>query len=238
VQKIKEGNDFDYPAHKTGKMGVQDGDMTNIFIDEINQLKEPFFTNWFTLSSHSPYDQPSSHRIDWAERDNDFLNSVAYTDSCLGIFFNAAKKETWYRNTLFVIMADHGHVSPRNWKYGSSQKLRIPCLLYGEVLKDDFKGTKQAKIGGNLDIASTLLHQLELDFAPEDFPFSKNLLNPYSQDFAPFTMHNGYGWKSKDGEYAFSIASKQDIVFEDSTASVKETGKAYFQIAFEHFYKL
>ncbi|MBL4625389.1 MAG: LTA synthase family protein [Flavobacteriales bacterium] len=235
IQQIKEGADFPYSFYKTGSMGIHDGDMLNLFIEETNQLEPPFFTNWFTLSSHSPYDFPGSHTIDWGEKHEDYLNSIAYSDSCLGAYFSIAKQQDWYKNTLFMLVADHGHVSPINWEHGESGKSHIPFLLFGDGLKNEYKNRVNEKIGGNLDIASTLLHQLNLDAS--SFIYSKNLLNPYTNDFAPFAFHGGIGWKTNAGEYSYSTRLKEDVRITDPTKGTKEMARAYYQIAFDYFYK-
>jgi len=69
------------------------------------------------------------------------------------------------------------------------------------------------------------------------FIYSKNLLNPYTNDFAPFAFHGGIGWKTNAGEYSYSTRLKDDVRITDPTKGTKEMARAYYQIAFDYFYK-
>ena len=68
-----------------------------------------------------------------------FKNAAYYTDYCLKKFFDKVKNEKWYNNTIFILVADHGHILPRNNDYSSPAAFRIPLLIVGPALKDEFK---------------------------------------------------------------------------------------------------
>ncbi|MBV5337748.1 MAG: sulfatase-like hydrolase/transferase, partial [Deltaproteobacteria bacterium] len=104
--KILEGKDLDSKLQR-GKLGIHDEFMFRLLPEELRRNKQPFFTTLFTLSSHSPYDFPMEHHIQWPLLEKDFVNSVAYTDHGIGEFFALARKESWYDSTLFILMADH-----------------------------------------------------------------------------------------------------------------------------------
>src|SRR5210317_57801 len=108
-------------------------------------MKQPFFSVVFTLSSHSPYDQPMEKVLDWGGSENEFINSAYYTDRCLGEYFRKASQQEWYDSTLFIILADHSHNSYRHWDVHSPNYRNIPLLLYGNVLKEENKGQKSLR---------------------------------------------------------------------------------------------
>jgi len=101
--KIKEVSDFDGDIPR-GKLGIYDKYMLDEQIVELNSEKQPFFSVLFTVSTHSPYDQPMEDVIDWASNanQNGYLNSAYYTDKCLGEYFEKARKQSWYSNTLYI----------------------------------------------------------------------------------------------------------------------------------------
>ena len=92
-----------------------------------------------------------------------FRSTAYYTDSCVGAYIHEAKKQSWYKNTLFVLVADHGHRLPKNeFENYHPNRYRIPLLFYGDVIKPGFRGTKITKVGNQTDIAATLLNQLRI----------------------------------------------------------------------------
>jgi phosphoglycerol transferase MdoB-like AlkP superfamily enzyme len=235
--KILEGKDLDSKLQR-GKLGIHDEFMFRLLPEELSRNKQPFFTTLFTLSSHSPYDFPMEHSIQWPLLEKDFVNSVAYTDRGIGEFFALARKERWYNNTLFILMADHSHNSYRNHELQSFPYHKIPLLLCGPALADSLHGKKFEKISGNTDLTSTLLHQLGM---PADaYPWSKNLLNAYYKPFAWFELNDGFGWKRPDGEYVWNEITQKahvDSLPDNLHDSIAREGKAYLQSWYGEFLK-
>lgn len=236
---VKDENAYPNGTPKAS-LGIHDEYMFSQFHREINQLKTPFFTTLFTVSSHSPYDIPRSMGIDWGEDKNNYLNAIAYTDSCLGIFMKNVEKEPWYNNTLFIIMADHSHNTPRNWDKAAKEHLKIPMLWYGEVLKSEFQGKIHQQIGSQLDISKTLLNQLNIESA--EYRWSKDLLNPTSKEFSPFTFHRGYGWINEMGYFSYDEDyeryRKKEAIKDSLINQIITEGEAFFQSGFEHYLNL
>jgi len=238
-EKIVEENDID-PSIPRGRLGVHDEYMYNRHIEDLKEMQEPFFSVLFTLSSHSPYDYPMEPVIDWAGNENDFINSAYYADKCLGDYFRVASQQSWFDNTIFIIIADHGHNSYKNWRYESYEYHHIPLLIYGEQLKDHLKGTKNERIADNSSLSKTILHQLDL---PADgFKWGSDLFNPYSPEFAYVVLNDGYMWKTPYGEVVYSPWWKHyysKVFPEGATAedieSFTRDGKSYVQVLFQDF---
>src|SRR5690606_8878822 len=104
-----------------------------------------------------------------------------YADGCLKDFIEKCKKQKWYKNTLFVFVADHGHATPSSQSPSFNKYNRIPLLFWGEPLKDEFRGKQINKLGSQSDIAATLIYQMNGDTSR--YPWSKDLLNPNSPEF-------------------------------------------------------
>lgn len=237
--KIVEEKDID-PSIPRGRLGVHDEFLFAKHLQDANDFSSPFFSVIFTLSSHSPYDQPMESVIDWAGINNPFLNSAFYTDKCLGEYFDKARKEPWYDNTLFIIMADHGHSSHKNWRYESYEYHRIPLMFYGNVLKEEFRGRQDGRICDNSSVARTILRQLDL--SADEFRWGVDLFNPYSNEFAYVVLNDGYMWKEPGSEIVFSM-KWQDYYkkeFPNGTGHEEQRqfmrrGKAYVQVLFQEF---
>ncbi len=236
---IVEEKDID-PEVPRGRLGVHDEFLFEKHLADAVKFRQPFFSVVFTLSSHSPYDQPMDPVIDRPGTHNPFLNSAYYTDRSLGEYLNHARLEPWYDSTLFIIMADHGHSSPKNWRYESYEYHRIPLLFYGNALKEEFRGVKNSRICDNSSIAKTILRQLELPSV--DFPWGSDLFNPYSKEFAYVVLNNGYTWKEPGKEIVFAMQWQHYYKKEFPEGTDPEAqrqfirkGKAYVQVLFQEF---
>lgn len=236
--RIVEGEDLD-PELPRGKLGVHDGLLFPEHVKDLNTEKEPFFSGIFTLSSHSPYDQPMDPVIDWAGKENPFINSAYYTDKSIGEYIELAKKQDWYKNTLFVFVADHSHNTYRNWPLQSFEYHKIPLLFYGPALKDEYRGVKNDRLVSNDDITATLLTQLGLPTAA--YPYSKDMFNPTTNNFAYFELNDGFGWKTDKGEFIYNKQIdknyKLEVAPQDKDSLILQ-GKAYSQKVFRDFMDL
>jgi phosphoglycerol transferase MdoB-like AlkP superfamily enzyme len=238
-ESIVEESDID-PSIPRGRLGVHDEFMYKKHIDDLKGMKEPFFSVLFTLSSHSPYDFPMDPVIDWAGNENKFINSAYYADKCLGEYFRMASQQPWFDNTIFIIVADHGHNSYKNWRYESFEYHHIPLLIYGNALKDEYKGVKSGRIADNSSLAKTILNQLNL---PADkFNWGYDLFNPFAPEFAYVVLNDGYMWKTPKGEVVYSMMWQHyySKKFPEGTSpeeieSFTRCGKSYVQALFQDF---
>ncbi|HEX7410617.1 MAG TPA: sulfatase-like hydrolase/transferase [Bacteroidales bacterium] len=233
--KIREIYDFGNDVLK-GKLGVHDEFVLSRQLSELRTEKQPFFSALFTLSSHSPYDEPMEEVLHWGKNERKYINSAYYTDRCLGEYFEKAKKETWFANTLFILVADHSHNSYRNWDFNSPEYHHIPMLFYGDVLKDEFRGTKCSKMIAHTDIPATILAQLGRDHSK--FYWSRNKMNPYSPEFNYFAMDNGLGWIRPSGAWTYDYTTSSVMLNTfpamEQKKAMKE-GKAYLQRVFQEY---
>jgi phosphoglycerol transferase MdoB-like AlkP superfamily enzyme len=187
---VKEREDFTGNV-KEGKLGIHDGSMQKLFLQELNNSKPPFLACWFTISSHSPYDIPEPMQEVIKHRQNNYVNTMMYTDRALRDFFTEAKKQEWFRNTLFVIVADHSHENHKDYDFDDKNFHRIPLIMYGDVLMQEYKGKKMEQVISQLDVVPTLLRQLNLE--NDSYPFGKNVLNPATKSFAYYYFFSGTG---------------------------------------------
>jgi phosphoglycerol transferase MdoB-like AlkP superfamily enzyme len=229
----------DFPSHLTkGKLNYFDEDLYDLFHKKINKTKEPFMHCVFTGSTHSPFDYPKRKGWQkWKGKEEDYMNSVYYADQALGQFFERAKKEPWYKNTIFVLVADHGHHSHTISSPNQSLFFRIPLLIFGEPLKAEHRGRQTEIIGSQSDIAATLLHQLRK--SNKGFIFSKDLLSPNVKSFAFHATIRGYGFVSEKGSCLYNLDSKRYLEnFYDVSNFVTEKRKseALF-VAYYNYFK-
>ena len=199
--RLVEEKDLDRRLPR-GKLGVHDQYMFDIHHAALNGEMQPFMSVLFTLSSHSPYDQPRLREVgevDIRHEETPFLNSVRYCDHFLGRYFEAVRKEPWYHNTLFVVMGDHSHPTHLGTLNLTPGYQHVPCLLYGEVLPAALRGKQCDRVVSQVDVAASLLHQLGLDAS--GFVWGKEMLDPYAPQFAYFESYTGSGWIRPQAAY-------------------------------------
>jgi phosphoglycerol transferase MdoB-like AlkP superfamily enzyme len=233
--KIMEGADFPKDFFR-GKLGVHDEYTLGYQLNDLNEEQQPFFSALFTVSTHSPWDQPYPKPLKWGDNEREYINAALYTDHCLGEYFQKAAGEPWFDNTLFIIVADHSHNSYRNWHPQSKEYHKIPLLFYGNVIREEFRGKVWHKLGDQHDIAATILAQMNL---PHDkFRWSKNLFNPYTPDFAYFSTEDGVGWIRPDAYFSYDKGTDYYHFLEIEPSlkdSILTEGKSYLQVLFSEY---
>ncbi len=123
-------NEYPDKSEFDGAWGIWDEPYFQYVVKKLNELKQPFCGTLFTISSHHPFKVPDKYKSVFPKDDNQYSETMRYTDYSLKKFFESAAKEPWYSNTLFVIVADHGAYfnSPTgNTPHGST---RIPIIFY------------------------------------------------------------------------------------------------------------
>lgn len=220
------------------KWGAYDHVVYERVLQDQPKAGQPFFTTVLTLTNHEPFELPVKPRFGDDTVENQFRSTAFYTDSSLYAFIREAKKQSWYKNTLFVIVADHGHRLPSN-KFESYHpgRNRIPLLFFGDVIRPEYRGRRISKTGSQTDLATTLLGQLRLPAT--DFIWGKDLLNPLSKDLAFFDWDNGFGIITPEQSISFDNVGKKVIYrkpeHHPGEERLLDTGKAYLQEVFSRY---
>lgn len=206
---------------RTASWGVHDEYTFDYLLESIRKDGDkPFVKMLLTLSSHEPYDVP------YSKSDDRVLNSMLYTDSCIGHFIRELKKTPQWENTLVVFVADHATRYPGDMQNYDIQRYRIPFLWTGGALQQQ---GKISTIGSQTDIAKTMLCQFGLP-SEYDFPLSKNLFDKESPKFGFFIYKNGYGVVRDSSGVAHDFDLKETIVKEGpGTDSLLTQGKVILQ---------
>jgi len=233
INKIVDGSEFDTKDWNS-KWGAYDDVFMKRFADDLStEQKEPFFKIALTLTSHEPYEIKGEYKFGQNSQDNLFRSAHFYTDSVIGHFMNFAKKQEWYKNTIIVIMSDHGHSSPEHeGPYFSPKKFRIPMLWLGGAVNKNIKEIDN--FSSQVDFSYTLLDLLKCD--KKDFVFSKHIFNSSNEQYAHYTFNKGYGTVTKNGTFIYDYVSKKPILSEGKyTKKLDSLGKALTQDSYQDF---
>jgi len=129
VEKYYGRSEYNNEADFNGSWGIHDEEFLSFFADELGKHQEPFLSGLFTISSHHPFILPKKHEGKF-DGPTPMHKTVRYTDYAVKQFFEKAKNEKWFDNTLFVITADHTFHSANNYYHSKVGRYDIPIVFY------------------------------------------------------------------------------------------------------------
>ena len=184
-----------YPdkADFDGVWGVWDEPFFKFFGEKLNTFKQPFLASIFSVSSHHPFKVPEKYAGKFKKGPAPILEVVGYSDFALREFFNQISKKDWFRNTLFVITADHTNESVHKEFQNNFGAYCVPIIFFKPG--SDLKGYKH-RIAQQIDIMPTVLSYLNYD--EEYIAFGNNLLDDSYESFAFNTNGDTYNLYMKD----------------------------------------
>jgi phosphoglycerol transferase MdoB-like AlkP superfamily enzyme len=185
-------DDFDLnEVRDDGTWGIFDHYVFDRANKEFLKTGKPFLGVIMSLSSHTPYTVPAEefNYYDSTVTNYKFLNSLRYSDWSLGKFFEAAQKEDYFKNTLFVIVSDHAE--------GTGEKslielFRIPCLFYAPSF---LKPSVDSTVHSQVDILPTIIDVLNLPVIHSSLGLS---MLSEKEGFAYISSGNILGWLKGD----------------------------------------
>ena len=187
--KDEYNNNADYD----GIWGIWDEPFFQFFEKTINTFKQPFFSTIFSVSSHHPFKLPEQYKGKFRQGPLPVMECISYTDMALRKFFEKAGKSDWFKNTVFVISADHATVSYHPEYKNEWGDVAIPIVLYSPG-DSTFRGVDSSIIQ-QTDVIPSLLSYMNYDkpfLAFGENVFDKNRLN-FSVSYT-----GGYRWIEDD----------------------------------------
>ena len=152
------GGDRDFD----GTWAIWDEEFLQFFCDHMADHGEPFVAGVFTASSHSPFRIPEKYRDLYAVTDPPLYGCIRYSDDALRRFFEKAKTQPWFANTIFVLTADHTS-EPTLPEYTSDLgRYRVPIVIYAPG-HPELHGVDHDRIASQADIMPTVLGLLGYD---------------------------------------------------------------------------
>ncbi|WP_026725424.1 LTA synthase family protein [Flavobacterium sasangense] len=156
-KNIIDETDFDKDGKKyamKGTWGYSDEDLAVKANEYYKNLgNKPFFSLMFSTSNHEPFEFPDGRIQLYEQPKNTVHNAMKYADFSIGKFFELAKKEAYFKNTIFVVIADHNTRT-----YGKNlvpvNKFHIPALIIAPNVE---KGITYDNLASQMDIPSTVL---------------------------------------------------------------------------------
>jgi phosphoglycerol transferase MdoB-like AlkP superfamily enzyme len=186
-------NEYPEKADFDGIWGVWDEPFFKFFAGKLNSFRQPFLVSIFSVSSHHPFKVPEKYTNRFKKGPAPIAEVVGYTDFALHEFFDEISSSPWFKNTLFVITADHTNESIHPEFQNDFGSYSIPIIFYKQG--SDFNGIKK-RIAQQIDIMPTVLRYLNYD--EEYIAFGNNLLDDSYESFAFNTSGSKYHLYMKD----------------------------------------
>jgi phosphoglycerol transferase MdoB-like AlkP superfamily enzyme len=156
--------DFVNPVFMDPTWGVSDQDMFDRGALELekNYGKKPFYALLQTLSNHTPYALPKNLPVEPVTghgSTDEHLTAMRYSDWALGQFFEKARKQPYFNETLFVVVGDHGFGSEQQLTEMDLHRFNVPLLLIAPGIQAKFGATSDV-VGTQVDIVPTIMGRL------------------------------------------------------------------------------
>lgn len=157
--------DFVDPVFIDPTWGVSDQDMFARGADELARLGrqgKPFYALLQTLSNHTPYALPENlpvERVTGHGSLDEHLTAMRYADWSLGQFFARARQEPYFKDTLFVVLGDHGFGNDEQISEMDLSRFSVPLLLIGPGVQETF-GSGSTTVGSQIDVVPTIMGRL------------------------------------------------------------------------------
>lgn len=186
-----------------------------------HQHKEHYFDVILTLSSHEPFDVPTTDKFG-----NLYLNSIAYTDSCLGAFVDSLKQSKQWENTIVVLSSDHGYPYPSGITSDNSLRYRTPMAIIGGAVRPTQEITR---LCSQIDLIPTVLFEMGLDVSR--YAFSKNILDTTLTEFAFYAFNDGFALLTTNDTVI--IDAKPNILLKGNNENLDRQAHAFVQCIME-----
>jgi len=197
----------------------------------------PFFAHIMTISNHRPYTYPEG-RIEFDGNPMSRHAAVKYTDWAIGDFLAEAAAKPWFKETVFIIMADHCASSAGKTSL-PLECYHIPALIYSPGFVEP---GYVDKVCSQIDIMPTLLKMLH--FSYESGFYGSDILDPGFKERAFMATYQDLGYYADDvltvlspvrQVHQYDVVRKAGWVFEENETDdiredVLEEAQAYYQV--------
>ena len=156
-----------------GMWAIWDEPFLQYYCTKMSEMKQPFMTAVFTASSHHPYVVPEKYKTVYPEEGIIIHKCIRYTDMALGKFFQAASRQPWFKNTIFVMTSDHTNLSDHDVYQTDLGGFCSPIIIYEPG--SDRQPAILPKVAQQIDILPTLMGMLH--YPDPYFAFGIDVLN-------------------------------------------------------------
>ena len=162
--EYNEDKRYNGDADFDGTWAIWDEEFLQFFCDKTSEMQEPFMTSVFSATSHPPFALPERYKGVFPVTAPPLFGTILYSDNAIRQFFNKAKQQPWFDNTIFVITADHASATVEPEYKTDLGHYRVPIVIYSPSLPEVCGvGIDSTHIMSQIDIMPTVLTLLGYD---------------------------------------------------------------------------
>lgn len=202
------------PQMRKNSFGVADDFLLSYSLNKINEkapTSSPFFTTILTVSNHPPYIVPE--KFENVSTKPEF-QIVAFADDAIRQFFADAEKQSWFKNTIFVLLGDHGKIVGTQTYEMPLSLNHIPLIIYSPAFTD--MPTTVSNPGGQVDVFPTIMGLLDRSYMNNTFGVD---MFKTKRPYMFFSSDNALGCIDEKYFYTYNFKSKIDGLYEYSENS-------------------
>ena len=190
-----------------GTWAIWDEEFFQFFAQQLEKMKQPFMTALFSASSHDPFAVPEKYEGRFPQGERPLQQCIAYTDYALKRFFETASRQPWFKNTLFVITADHVSQQIDPFYCTTLGNYCVPIILYAPG-DPSLHGYDEQQVVEQIDIMPTVLGYLHYD--QPYVAFGRDILRGAAEDgFALHWLPESSCYEYVWGDYVLQFDGKQ-----------------------------
>ncbi|WP_308600116.1 sulfatase-like hydrolase/transferase [uncultured Dysgonomonas sp.] len=202
------------PKMRKNSFGVADDFLLSYSLNKINEkapTSSPFFATILTVSNHPPYIVPE--KFEKVSTKPEF-QIVAFADDAIRQFFADAEKQSWFKNTIFVLLGDHGKIVGTQTYEMPLSLNHIPLIIYSPAFTD--MPTTVSNPGGQVDVFPTIMDLLDRSYMNNTFGVD---MFKTKRPYMFFSSDNALGCIDEKYFYTYNFKSKIDGLYEYSENS-------------------
>ncbi|MDR1528185.1 MAG: LTA synthase family protein [Puniceicoccales bacterium] len=212
-------HDYDGPSSDISGWGVYDEEFFRFVARQMDKIKEPFFSVLFSLSSHHPFLYPQRLHGKFPKGNEKLQELIAYTDYSLKKFFEIIEQMDWYKNTLFVLVADHIACPHQRYYKNTLGGYSIPIIFFdpnGKLIG------KSSEVAQQIDIMPSILDLVGSKH--NYFSFGSSLFDQSAPRFAISHKDGIYQLITKDfvckfdGRNVIGLYQRSDFLLQNNLA--------------------
>jgi phosphoglycerol transferase MdoB-like AlkP superfamily enzyme len=224
-------NEYPEPVRDSdGSWGILDEPYLQYFAQQLTKEDAPFLGVVFTLSSHQPYPVPKDMKDQFPEGALAIHESIGYADYALKKFFETAAQQPWYKDTLFIITADHTQLIDDPKYLNFLGRYRVPLLLFKEG--QDWSGYNGTRLVQHADVTASVLDILQIKNQNKNY-VSGSVLNRDKKGFVINRDSKGYWYF--DGECFLWLLMDGRDQLQSGPESCREEPLRFFKAYIQNF---
>ncbi|MBS1985730.1 MAG: LTA synthase family protein [Bdellovibrionales bacterium] len=225
-------NEYNNEKDFDGAWGIGDHNFLPWIARQLDAFPQPFAVSFFTLSSHHPYTVPPAFKGRFPKGDLELHESLGYADESLRMFFAQAAKSPWYKDTLFILTADHTQKNSVPAYNNNLGHFRVPIIFFHPSRNAELKHDLHAdRVTQQADILPSVVDYLGIRDRGLLLPYGHSVFDNTNTGMAFFRLFSDFYLVEKDYYLTLPLGSKSSLYAKSDLKRIHDLSTQEPQIA-------